>query len=80
MRAAPLIAALAGIAASPLACGEKPQTTHPAMKKSDGKAWEGAQNAYVAEGWKAGDQASWETQMRQRAQSQNEYNRAPALK
>ena len=42
------------------ACGEKAQTAQPAAKKSDGKAWDGAQNAYVAEGWKAGDQASWE--------------------
>jgi hypothetical protein len=62
------------------ACGEKAQTAQPAAKKSDGKAWDGAQNAYVAEGWKAGDQASWETQMRLRAQNQNEYSRAPAQK
>lgn len=61
-------------------CGEKAQTAQPAAKKSDGKAWDGAQNAYVAEGWKAGDQASWETQMRLRAQNQNEYSRAPAQK
>jgi len=32
------------------ACGEKAQTAQPAMKKSDGKAWEGAQNGFVAEG------------------------------
>jgi hypothetical protein len=62
------------------ACGEKAQTAQPAMKKSDGKAWEGAQNGFVAEGWKASDKAGWENQMHQRAQSQNEYNRAPALK
>jgi opacity protein-like surface antigen len=71
---------VAMLAAGLAACGEKAQTAQPAMKKSDGKAWEAAQSAYVAEGWKAGDQASWETQMRQRAQGQNEYNRAPALK
>ena len=71
---------VAMLAAGLAACGEKAQTVQPAMKKSDGHAWDGAQNAYVAAGWKAGDKASWETQMRQRAQSQNEYNRAPALK
>jgi len=71
---------VAVLAAGLAACGEKPQTAQPAAKKSDGKAWDGAQNAYVAEGWKAGDQASWETQMRLRAQGQNEYSRAPAQK
>jgi hypothetical protein len=71
---------VAMLAAGLAACGEKAQTAKPAMNKSDGKAWDGAQNAFVAEGWKAGDKASWEAQMRQRAQSQNEYNRAPALK
>jgi hypothetical protein len=58
------------------ACGEKAQTASP--RKSDGKPWDASQNAFVAEGWKAGDQASWEQQMRQRAQNQNEYSRAPA--
>lgn len=71
---------VAMLAAGLAACGEKPQTVQPAMKKSDGKSWDGTQNAFVAEGWKAGDKASWENQMRQRAQSQNEYTRAPALK
>ena len=58
------------------ACGEKAQTT--SARKSDGKPWEASQNAFVAEGWKAGDQSSWEQQLRQRAQNQNEYSRAPA--
>lgn len=71
---------VAVLAAGLSACGEKAQTAQPAAKKSDGKAWDGAQNAFVAEGWKAGDQASWETQMRLRAQNQNEYSRAPAQK
>ena len=71
---------VAMLAAGLAACGEKAQTAQAAKKKSDGKAWDGAQNAYVAEGWKAGDKASWEAQLRQRAQTQNEYNRAPALK
>lgn len=69
---------VAVLAAGLAACGEKPQTAQPAMKKSDGKAWDAAQNGYVEPGWKSGDEASWETQMRARAQNQNEYTRAPA--
>ena len=71
---------VAALAAGLAACGEKPQTAQSAVKKSDGKAWDAAQNAYVAEGWKSGDQASWEAQMRLRSQGQNEYSRAPAQK
>jgi hypothetical protein len=55
------------------ACGDKPQELHTA--KTDSKAWDAAQNAYVAPGWKPGDQTSWEEQIHQRAQSQNEYVR-----
>ncbi|MDP3082816.1 MAG: hypothetical protein Q8N44_03855 [Rubrivivax sp.] len=58
------------------ACTEQPQTT--SVRKSDTKAWDAAQNPYVAAGWKAGDQASWEEQMRQRVQGQNEYSRSAA--
>jgi hypothetical protein len=57
------------------ACGEKAQT---AARKSDALASSGANAAYTAPGWKAGDQASWEAQMRSRSQNQNEYSRAPA--
>ena len=66
------------VAASLAACGEKPQTATAATKKSDAKAWEGADNRYVANGWKAGDRASWEEQMRARARGQNEYSRIAA--
>ena len=58
------------------ACAEKSQVA--ATKKSDGKPWEGAQNSFVAQGWKPGDQASWEQQLKARSQNQNEYSRAPA--
>jgi hypothetical protein len=68
----------ATLAAGLAACGEKPQVA--ATKKSDSKPWEGAQNSFVAQGWKAGDQASWESQMRVRAQGQNEYSRSAAQK
>jgi hypothetical protein len=70
--------AIALIAVSAAACGERPQTVTPA-KKADAKAWQGTQEVNVAAGWKSGDHASWETQMRQRAQSQNEYVRMSPL-
>ncbi len=59
------------------ACGEK--TTNTA-KKSDVPAFQGStgQAAYSANGWKAGDAAAWDQQLRTRTQGQNEYNRVPA--
>ena len=57
-------------------CGEQAQTA--SARKSDGKPWDSTSGAYMAEGWKAGDKTAWENQMRQRAQAQNEYTRAPA--
>jgi hypothetical protein len=56
------------------ACGEKPQEL-ASGKKPDAPAWRGADNAFVAPGWKAGDKAAWEEQLKTRAQSQNEYQR-----
>jgi hypothetical protein len=72
------IVLVAALAAALAACGEKPQTA--ATKKSDGKPWEGVEKSHVAQGWKPGDQASWESQMRVRAQGQNEYVRNPPQK
>ncbi|HJW11327.1 MAG TPA: hypothetical protein VJ598_06060 [Albitalea sp.] len=60
---------LAGLAA----CGERIQTATP--RKADEKAWAGANEPFVAAGWKAGDKDGWEGQLRTRAQAQNEYNR-----
>jgi hypothetical protein len=62
-------ALLAGLAAC-----EKPQTAE--TRKSDTRAWQGAENPYVASGWTAGDQVSWEQQLRTRAQAQNDYAKA----
>jgi len=59
------------------ACTDKPQTAGT-TPKSDTKAWEGSATVFAAEGYKAGDKAAWELQLRQRAQSQNDYARAPA--
>jgi ABC-type phosphate transport system substrate-binding protein len=66
-----MCAAVFGLAA----CGEK---TSEAVKKSDVPAYQGstAQAAYSANGWKAGDQAAWDQQLRTRTQGQNEYARS----
>jgi hypothetical protein len=68
---------LCGAAFALAACGEK---TAGAAKKSDVPAFQGSTgaSAYMANGWKASDQAAWEQQLRNRAQSQNEYSRVPA--
>ena len=58
------------------ACAEQAQTA--ATRKFDTKPWEGAQPGYTAAGWKVGDQASWEEQLKTRSQGQNEYSRASA--
>ena len=72
------VAAVA-VAALPLAgCGETKQAMTGAGKKSDPAPWvasSGANPAYTAFGWKAGDKVAWEEQMRQRAQAQNDYVR-----
>lgn len=73
--------ALALLLASGLlgACGEKPQTADASARKSDQKAWhQPTDKSQVVPGLKSDDQAAWEAQMRQRAQGQNEYSRAPA--
>lgn len=61
-------------------CGERPQALdHAAAARHDTKASQGAQNAFVAAGWTPGDDSSWQTQLRTRAQQgQNEYNRSAA--
>ena len=55
------------------ACGERREGG--SVRKSDASPTAGANPAYTAAGWKAGDAASWEQHMRTRAQAQNEYAR-----
>jgi len=56
-------------------CAEKPQTNTGA--KPDVPAWQGtAKGGNPAPGFKPGDATSWNEQMRQRGQNQNEYTRA----
>lgn len=61
-----VVAALAG-------CSEPVQTA--TTRKVDTKPWQGPDNVYTANGWKAGDRANWEEQLRQRAQAQNDYTK-----
>ena len=68
------------VAVAAAGCGDKPQELGPASaKKPDSKAWDMAKSSSVAEGWKAGDQISWEEQMRKRAQGQDEKSRIAAV-
>jgi hypothetical protein len=56
-----------------VACGERSQSQADARKAPDAHPWQGAKNGYVEKGWSPGDKTSWETQLRTRMQSQNEY-------
>ena len=57
------------------ACGERDQSLSANRHKSSDQPWQGAQNPYVVKTWTPGDKAAWETQLRSRAQTQNEYNK-----
>ena len=57
-----------------LAACERAQTTASGSeKKADTPSWQAASSAYAAPGWTPGDKASWEAQLRNRAQAQNDY-------
>ena len=62
------------LAAAALAgCGEKLQAAD--VGKKDVAPFQGAQNSFVATGWKPGDKTSWEQGLKARGQNtQNEYN------
>jgi hypothetical protein len=55
------------------ACGETAQTA--SKRKADVPAYTGTGGYNTAAGWKPGDAASWEAQLRTRSQGQNEYTR-----
>jgi hypothetical protein len=56
------------------ACGERVQTLPAgAAKKADTPAWQITDNGYVAPGWTPGNEASWQAQIKKRAQAQNDY-------
>ncbi|MBS0453583.1 MAG: hypothetical protein JSS14_19985 [Proteobacteria bacterium] len=66
-------------------CGEKPQTNAQGVKHdaapwsgttANGEQKDGGGTAFTAPGWKVGDKAAWEAQIKTRGQNgQNEYNR-----
>ncbi|RYE96093.1 MAG: hypothetical protein EOO78_22150 [Oxalobacteraceae bacterium] len=56
------------------ACGERDQAMSAGRHGSPDEPWRGAQNGFVVKTWTPTDKAGWETQLRQRAQRQNEYN------
>ena len=60
------------------ACTEKPQALGEAGRKVDSAAWSASDSAkpgFAASGWKGGDKAAWEAQLRARNQAQNDYAR-----
>ena len=66
-----LIVALATALA---ACSEKPQTLGDG--KQGASSYTGTGKAFVKAGWKQGDQVSWESHLKARAQyGQNDYSR-----
>ena len=81
LRIATLVLSIAAGVVGLAACGEKPQIAAPkGERKADAKGYTGAAADYNAPGWKAGDEASWQQQLKQRAQAQNEYVRVGAKK
>ena len=59
-------------------CAERVQTAEAGRKKVDAAAWttsDAATPAFTAPGWKVGDKAAWEEQLRKRSQGQNDYQR-----
>jgi hypothetical protein len=56
------------------ACGEKVQTIPVGSeRKADGQTWQNTDSRYLAPGWTAGDESSWNAQLANRAQAQNDY-------
>ena len=61
------------------ACGDKPQELQSgSASKKDAAAYNGTGSAaFVAQGWKQGDKASWEQHLKTRMQNgQNDYSKA----
>jgi hypothetical protein len=58
-----------------LGCGERSQSQADARDAGDTPDWQGAKNEFVAKGWTPGNKAAWELQLRNRAQTQNEYTK-----
>jgi hypothetical protein len=60
------------------ACGEKAQTMHASAGRAQSQPWDAPSPAtpgFGAAGWKGGDKAAWEAQIRQRNQAQDDFVR-----
>jgi hypothetical protein len=55
------------------ACAERDQSTANAKRTADKPAWDSTNTKYDAAGYTHGDKGAWESQLRERAQSQNDY-------
>ena len=54
-------------------CGEKVQTIESGKRRSDTPVWQTKDQRFLAPGWTPGNEASWNAQMTQRAQGQNDF-------
>ena len=55
-------------------CGEREQTiASSSQRKADTPGWQSDATAFAAPGYKPGDRAGWEQQLRNRAQAQNDF-------
>ena len=71
-----IAAAAAFVMLAMVGCSERPQTMDASAKKADAAPWahsDVANPAFAAAGWKGGDQAAWDAQIRARNQAQNDY-------
>ncbi|MFP8779099.1 hypothetical protein [Hydrogenophaga sp. RWCD_12] len=65
------------MAAALTACGEKPQEMGGASRHDEAPYAGVGKSQYQQPGWKTGDKASWEQQLKARSQyGMNEYSRA----
>jgi len=71
MRRLGLLAAAAVVLVA--GCGEKVQTIEGGQRKSDTPVWQTKDQRYLAPGWSPGNESSWNSQMSQRAQGQNDF-------
>ncbi|MFT5644401.1 MAG: hypothetical protein ACI83P_001957 [Janthinobacterium sp.] len=70
----PCLLALLGLLALG-GCSEVDQTLSQSTSKADAPAFQGGASRYMVKGWTPGDKSSWESQLRTRSLTQNEYNR-----
>ena len=79
MRAVVVAAVALALATGLSACGESEQVVvykqGKYQGKPDGKAWENDPLGYDSAKWTKGDKASWESQIKARANGQNEAKR-----